>query len=67
MRYVLKADLGGLTGVLAGLLGKTPPDSHVWIDPQPLPAFVRSESPFYAGGPLWRLGLARPEWAGGAN
>jgi hypothetical protein len=31
MHYVLKVEIGGLSGVLAPLLGKQPPDSHVWF------------------------------------
>ena len=60
--YVLKADLGGLTGVFAGLLGKTPPDSHVWILRGAAPAFVKSEQPLYVGGPVWRIELTSPAW-----
>ena len=29
--YVLKVEIGGLAGVVAPLVGKQPPDSHVWI------------------------------------
>src|SRR4051794_4547213 len=29
--YLLKVDIGGLKGVIAPLIGKQPPDSHVWI------------------------------------
>ncbi len=29
--YVLKLEIGGLAGVVAPLVGKQPPDSHVWI------------------------------------
>jgi hypothetical protein len=60
--YILKANLGGLTGLLAPLVGKQPPDSHVWILDGEAPAFVKSEQPFYAGGPLWRVELVSPVW-----
>ena len=62
MHYVIKAEIGGLTGVVASVLGKTPPDSHVWILTGEAPAFVKSESPFFAGGPLWRIELVSPKW-----
>jgi hypothetical protein len=26
------------------------------------PAFVKSESPLYPGGPLWRIELTGPTW-----
>jgi hypothetical protein len=62
MHYLVKIDIGGVTGAMASLLGKVPPDSHVWIDTGEAPAFVKSESPLYVGGPLWRIELARPLW-----
>ena len=60
--HVLKVEIGGLAGVLAPLFGKQPPDSHVWIAGGDVPAFVRAEQPFYAGGPVWRIELAGPGW-----
>ena len=60
--YILKVDIGGLSGVLAPLLGKQPPDSHVWILGGEAPAFVKSEQPLYMGGPLWRIELVSPTW-----
>jgi hypothetical protein len=60
--YVLKVEIGGISGVFASLLGKQPPDSHVWILGGEAPAFVRSEQPLYAGGPLWRIELVSPVW-----
>jgi hypothetical protein len=58
MRYVLKIEIGGVSGLLAHLLGKQPPDTHVWVLGGEAPAFVKSEGPFYAGGPIWRIQLA---------
>ena len=60
--YIVKVDLGGVAGVVAPLIGKQPPDSHVWILGGPAPAFVKSEQPFYNGGPLWRIELVSPAW-----
>jgi hypothetical protein len=60
--YVLRVEIGGLAGKLAPLLGKQPPDSHVWISEGAAPAFVGSEQPFYMGGPPWRIDLASPRW-----
>jgi hypothetical protein len=60
--YVLKVDIGGISGLLAPLLGKQPPDSHVWILGGEAPAFVKSEQPLYLGGPLWRIELVSPVW-----
>ena len=58
MRYVLKIELEGVAGFLANLFGKQPPDTHVWVIGGEAPAFVKSEGPFYAGGPIWRIQLA---------
>jgi hypothetical protein len=60
--YVLKVDIGGVSGLLAPLLGKQPPDSHVWILEGEAPAFVKSEASLYLGGPLWRTDLISPVW-----
>jgi hypothetical protein len=63
IHYVVKVDIGGFTGLLAKLLGKQPPDSHVWIVRGDRPGFVKAERPFYLGGPLWRIELASPVWS----
>lgn len=60
--YVLKADIGGISGLLAPLVGKQPPDSHVWILEGDAPAFVKSEQSLFLGGPIWRIELASPLW-----
>jgi hypothetical protein len=60
--YVLKVDIGGIKGVLAPLLGKQPPDSHVWILGGDAPAFVKSEQQLFFGGPVWRIELVSPVW-----
>lgn len=61
-RYVVKVELGGVAALLAPLVGKQPPDIHVWILGGEAPAFVKSEGPLYAGGPVWRIELATPDW-----
>ena len=60
--YVLKVEIGGVSGLLASLFGKQPPDSHVWILGGEAPAFVKSEQALYLGGPLWRIELVSPVW-----
>jgi hypothetical protein len=63
--YVVKVDLGGLEGLLVSLIGKRPPDSHVWVVGGEAPGFVRAEAPLYVGGPSWRIELASPDWQQG--
>jgi hypothetical protein len=62
MHYVMKVDIGGLSGAFAQLLGKQPPDTHVWILEGEAPAFVKSEGPLAYGGPIWRIELVNPVW-----
>jgi hypothetical protein len=60
--YVLKVEIGGLAGVIAPLVGKQPPDSHVWILEGEAPAFVRAQATMFLGGPLWQTDLESPVW-----
>ena len=60
VRYVVKVKIGGVAGLVAPLLGKQPPDTHVWVLTGDAPAFVKLEGPLYAGGPIWRIELATP-------
>jgi hypothetical protein len=61
--YALKVEIGGITGILADVLDKEPPDSHVWIFEGEAPAFVKSEAALFSGGPLWRMELTSPVWS----
>ena len=60
--FVVHAELGGLTGLVAPLVGKEPPDLHIWILFQAVPAFVKFEGSLYSGGPTWRIELTSPKW-----
>jgi len=62
IRYVVKVEIGGVAGLIAPLIGKKPPDTHVWVLAGEAPAFVRSEGPLYFGGPVWRIELVSPVW-----
>jgi hypothetical protein len=62
VRYLGKFELGGLTGAVAGLLGKRPPPLYYWVVTGDAPAFVRFEGPLYFGGPVWRVELTGPRW-----
>ena len=61
--FLLKVDIGGMSGWLASLVGKQPPDSHLWILDSDAPTFLKSESPLYTGGPMWRIELSSPRQA----
>ena len=58
IHYVVRAEIGGVTGFLARLTGKQPPDTHVWVLGGEAPAFVKIEGQLYLGGPVWRIQLA---------
>ncbi len=47
--YVIKVDIGGVAGLVAPVLGKQPPDAHVWILGGEAPVFVKSETLSYTG------------------
>jgi hypothetical protein len=63
--YVIKVEIGGVAGLVAPLLGKQPPDSHIWIEGGESPTFVKSETISYLGGPMWRTELVAPSWPKG--
>jgi hypothetical protein len=63
--YVMKVHVPGVTGALASVLGKIPPDSHFWVLAGEAPAFVKGESPFGIDGPVRRIELVSPTWPHG--
>jgi hypothetical protein len=65
--YVVKVEIGGAAGLVAPLLGKQPPDTHVWILGGEAPAFVKSEGPLYFGGPIWQIEPVSPVWSRSKN
>ena len=59
--FLLKVEIGGVRGVVASLLKKTPPDTQIWIIDDGTPTFVASEGPLYGEGPVWKIDLVSPE------
>jgi hypothetical protein len=60
--YVVKVDVGGVAGAVAPIIGKQPPDTHIWILGGEAPVFVKSEILSYMGGPMWRIEQVAPVW-----
>ena len=60
--FTLHVELGGVTGVVAPLIGKQPSDYHIWLQDGVPPAFVREEGPLYEGGPIWRIEQVSPSF-----
>ncbi len=61
-RFVLKIRIPGVSGVIAPVVGKQPPDTHIWMIEGKAPGVLKSEGPLYEGGPVWRVDLANPVW-----
>lgn len=61
-RFNVHTDIGGITGVVAQVVGKQPPDIKLWSAGEPVSSFVRMEGPFYENGPVWTVLLAAPTW-----
>jgi hypothetical protein len=61
-RYLVKLEVGGLTGVIASMIGKVPPDSRYWLATGEVPAFLRFEGAMFLNGPVWRVEMTTVEW-----
>ncbi|HET7874149.1 MAG TPA: hypothetical protein VFN71_01385, partial [Methylomirabilota bacterium] len=61
-RYLVKLDIGGLTGVVASVIGKKPPDLRYWLVGGDVPAFVRFEGAMFLNGPVWQLDPTSITW-----
>jgi hypothetical protein len=61
-RFLIHIDIGGISGIIAPIIGKQPPDTRVWISPGVAPGFLTSEGSMCDGCPIWRIQLASPEW-----
>ena len=61
-RYLVKLELTGLTGAIASLIGKEPPERRYWLATGDVPAFLRFEGAMFLNGPVWRLGQTPVEW-----
>ena len=64
IRYLVNLEVGGLTGAVASLIGKEPPDLRYWLVTGEVPAFVRFQGAMFLNGPVWRLEMAPVEWPG---
>jgi hypothetical protein len=60
-QYVVKVKIEGLAGVVAPLVGKQPPDMHVWVVKGEAPTFIESEGPLSQDSPVWRIAVTAPE------
>jgi hypothetical protein len=66
-QYSVHIDIGGVAGAVAPIVGKQPPDVHIWIAQGEAPMFVKMEGPMFEGGPVWKVELASPVWPKGGG
>lgn len=66
-RFNIHTEIGGLTGVVATLVGKQPPDIKMWIIRGAVPVFIRLDAPLFEQGPIWSILLAAPTWPTGKS
>jgi len=59
--YIIKTKIGGAAGVIAPVIGKQPPDIHIWILKSEAPTFVEFEGPLFEDGPIWRIEMTAPD------
>lgn len=59
--YIVKTKIEGPAGAIAPLVGKQPPDIHVWLVKSEAPTFVEFEGPLSEDGPVWRIELTAPK------
>ena len=60
-RYLVNLEIGGVTGLVASVIGKSPPDLRYWLALGEIPAFVRFEGAMFLNGPVWRVEMAGVE------
>jgi hypothetical protein len=60
--YVVKTKIQGPAGAIAPLVGKQPPDIHVWLVKSEAPTFVEFEGPLSQDTPVWHIELTAPEY-----
>lgn len=53
--YAVHVDIGGVSGVVAPIIGKQPEDMHIWILKSEVPDFLREDAQFFEGGPIWHV------------
>ena len=59
--YIIKTKIEGVAGKVAPLIGKEPPDLHIWLIKSEAPTFVEFEGPLTVDGPSWRIEMTAPE------
>ena len=58
--YVVHVDIGGLTGTVARLIGRQPPNTDMWVIGGEAPTFAGSSGPLDGNGGSWKISLVSP-------
>jgi hypothetical protein len=61
-KFEIKVDLGGVAGVIAPIIGKEPKPIYARMAGGKVPMFIRIETQFYEGAPVWTIEQASPVW-----
>ena len=60
-QYIVKTKIEGIAGAVAPLIGKQPPEIHVWLVKSEAPTFVEFEGTLSQDSPVWRIEVTAPE------
>jgi hypothetical protein len=58
--FVIHIKVPGAAGAIAPVIGKKPPDIHLWILKSEAPTFIEFEGPLAEDMPVWRIELSAP-------
>jgi hypothetical protein len=61
-RFEIKVNLGGVAGVIAPVIGKEPKPIYARMAGGTVPMFIRIETQFYEGAPVWTIEQTSPVW-----
>ena len=62
VRFVVRVELQGITGLLPPIFGQQVPDTYVLIIDREAPTVLKLQGPAYIGGPIWMTQGMSPEW-----
>ena len=58
--FIVRTKIEGVAGKIAPMIGKQPPDIHVWMVKSEAPTFLEYEGPLFEDGPIWRIEMTAP-------
>lgn len=61
-KFEIKVDLGGVAGIVAPVIGKQPKPIYARMAGGKVPMFIRIETQFYEGAPVWTIEQTSPVW-----